>query len=446
LTELPPEAEQIVIRRVTPKTQETDLHNGARMPAELIEGIGDKATMEIQELAEQMLDRDDIQELKNTFNAALESEQNERITVDEQQQTNINEEVDTRQANDDQLQLNINNESQQRQDEDTLLQQHINEEAAARADVDQELYEEVAEEAAVRYQADNNLDIKKQDRLPDETHPLIDSTGKINPVYIPDTILGAVKYGGTFDGQGTINASSLAPELQGIKIDAIETSGYLGFYFFANATFVFSDGTQDITYDTGDKAICQGNHTPQWAKVDNTDAVGSVNGKKGAVILTKNDIGLENVLNIEQVPAEEKGQPNGVPTLNTEGKIPFSQIPDIAMHGFGVFKFYIPEEGAKAKHLILRYPKNTEAPDMFIDRDPDSPNRGHLIWNTEAAGEIDLGDVATPLVEIEAKIANLSWHTLTRAEFTALKESNGGKAPAGRYIITDGAIDEEEAL
>jgi hypothetical protein len=47
--ELPPEAEQVVIKRNTPKTQEIDLHNGARLTAELIEKLGDKLTMISQE-------------------------------------------------------------------------------------------------------------------------------------------------------------------------------------------------------------------------------------------------------------------------------------------------------------------------------------------------------------------------------------------------------------
>jgi hypothetical protein len=482
LIELPPEAEQLVIRRVTPKTQETDLHNGARLPAQLIEGIGDKATMEIQELAEQMLTKDDEQEIRQALNDALETEKDERVAADLQLQANITEEAALRENRDEQLQLAINNEAQERHNQDALLQQHITNEAAARIQADQSLHNEVVAEEAARRQADEILDIKKQDRLPDEIHPLIDSTGKINPVYIPDTILGAVKYGGTFNGQGTINASGLAPELQGVIIDNINTANYLGFYFIANNTYTFSDGTIDITYETGDKAICQGNHTPKWAKVDNTDDVSSVNGKKGAVVLTKGDIGLENVLNIEQVPASEKAQPNGIPTLDEEGKIPFAQIPEIALQGFGVFKFYIPQSGPKAKHLILRYPAGIEPPNMYIDRDPDSQTRGHLIWDTGEAGELDLGDVATPLVDIEAKIGDLTQleteekgnlvgainkvnetagvvqtvdaiapedqnvqlrHTLTRAGFEALKAEHSGKAPAGRYIITDEGIDEE---
>ena len=68
---IPPEAKQIVIRRVTPKTQEVDLHNGARLPAELIETIGDKATMQVQEITEQTISVDDKNEMQRTTNEAI---------------------------------------------------------------------------------------------------------------------------------------------------------------------------------------------------------------------------------------------------------------------------------------------------------------------------------------------------------------------------------------
>ena len=73
LIPIPPEAEQIVVRRTTPITQEIDLHNGARLPAELIETIGDKATMEIQEIAEQTITRDRENEIRKALNEALEN-------------------------------------------------------------------------------------------------------------------------------------------------------------------------------------------------------------------------------------------------------------------------------------------------------------------------------------------------------------------------------------
>jgi hypothetical protein len=141
-----------VIRRETPKTQETDLHNGARLPAELIEGIGDKATMEIQELAEQMLTEDHDQELRQKLNAALENDDNQIEHI----------------------------------------QQLIEEEAAAREEADQALHGEVAEEAEARAEADESLNQQKLDQKPDGTHPLIDETGKLGPEYIPDIIGGKV--------------------------------------------------------------------------------------------------------------------------------------------------------------------------------------------------------------------------------------------------------------
>ena len=68
---IPPEAEQLVIRRITPRTQEIDLHNGARLPAELIEGMSDKATMQIQEISEQTITRDNTNEILQMMNDAI---------------------------------------------------------------------------------------------------------------------------------------------------------------------------------------------------------------------------------------------------------------------------------------------------------------------------------------------------------------------------------------
>jgi len=60
-----------VIRRITPKTQEIDLHNGARLPAELIEGMSDKTTLEIQEIAEQTITRDDLNAMFQMINTTI---------------------------------------------------------------------------------------------------------------------------------------------------------------------------------------------------------------------------------------------------------------------------------------------------------------------------------------------------------------------------------------
>lgn len=55
--------------------------------------------------------------------------------------------------------------------------------------------------------------------------------------------------------------------------------------------------------------------------------VTSVNNRKGAVTLTKTDVGLGNVTNDAQVKASEKGKAGGVATLDSGGKVPSSQLP-----------------------------------------------------------------------------------------------------------------------
>jgi len=71
-TMIPPEAEQLIIRRVTPRTQEIDLHNGARLTAELIERSADKLTMILQEITEQKTAKDDDNEVRQHLNMTLE--------------------------------------------------------------------------------------------------------------------------------------------------------------------------------------------------------------------------------------------------------------------------------------------------------------------------------------------------------------------------------------
>jgi len=69
---LPPEAEQFLIRRVTPRTQEIDLHNGARLTAELIEKMGDKLTLALQEITDQSIERDENNDIWQQASKALD--------------------------------------------------------------------------------------------------------------------------------------------------------------------------------------------------------------------------------------------------------------------------------------------------------------------------------------------------------------------------------------
>jgi len=114
-------------------------------------------------------------------------------------------------------------------------------------------------------------------------------TGKIDYAFIPDSILGQVKWGGTFDVNGLITSPVAA--LNGLNINTLSATDYSGYYFIAQADITVSG----IELKVGDWLISNG--AAGWAKVDNTDAVTSVNGRIGAVTLTKSDVGLSNVDN-----------------------------------------------------------------------------------------------------------------------------------------------------
>lgn len=127
----------------------------------------------------------------------------------------------------------------------------------------------------------------KQDAKPDgRTNLIARDTGKLDLKYMPSTVLGGITNGGTFDERGIIKASSYAPELDGKNIYNVQFSAYPSYYFI----FAGPNPAPFFGYDfaVGDWAISLGNG---WAKLNATDAVTSVNGQMGQVILNPDDIG-----------------------------------------------------------------------------------------------------------------------------------------------------------
>jgi hypothetical protein len=57
------------------------------------------------------------------------------------------------------------------------------------------------------------------------------------------------------------------------------------------------------------------------------NAVTSVAGRTGAVVLTKSDVGLNNVTNEAQIPMSQKATANGVCPLGTDTKVPSAYLP-----------------------------------------------------------------------------------------------------------------------
>jgi len=101
----------------------------------------------------------------------------------------------------------------------------------------------------------------------------LDGGGTVPVSQLPAAVLGALSY------QGTWNASTNTPTLT----SSVGTKGY--YYVVSVAGSTNLNGITD--WQVGDWAVYNGSI---WQKIDNTDAVTSVNGYTGTVVLTNTDI------------------------------------------------------------------------------------------------------------------------------------------------------------
>jgi len=101
----------------------------------------------------------------------------------------------------------------------------------------------------------------------------LDGSGTVPISQLPSAVLGALSY------QGTWNASTNTPTLT----SSVGTKGY--YYVVSVAGSTNLNGVTD--WQVGDWAVFNGS---VWQKVDNTDAVTSVNGYTGTVVLGYGDI------------------------------------------------------------------------------------------------------------------------------------------------------------
>jgi hypothetical protein len=107
----------------------------------------------------------------------------------------------------------------------------------------------------------------------------LDNSAKIPITQIPDSIVGASQY------QGTWNAATNTPTIPTAAL------GNKGWYYSVSVA-----GTTNIngisSWAVGDEIISNGT---VWEKIANVSAVNSVNGKTGVVVINKADVGLSNV-------------------------------------------------------------------------------------------------------------------------------------------------------
>ena len=155
----------------------------------------------------------------------------------------------------------------------------------------------------------------------------LDASTKIPLAQIPDSVVGASQY------QGTWNATTNVPAIPAAAI------GNKGWYYSVAVA-----GTTNIngisSWAVGDEIISNGS---VWQKIVNVSAVNSVNGYTGTVVLGKGDIGLGNVDNtsdaakpvsaatVTQLNLKEdksnKNVANGYAGLDATGKVPAANVP-----------------------------------------------------------------------------------------------------------------------
>lgn len=127
----------------------------------------------------------------------------------------------------------------------------------------------------------------------------LDSNSKIITSQLPDYLLGQVMYGGNASTVATTTTISPSDSLKtkenitatSISIVDSATSTAANTYGWQNMEGVYficqTSGTfAGISFETGDWIISTGT---KWEKIDNTDAVKSVNGQTGAVNITRVD-------------------------------------------------------------------------------------------------------------------------------------------------------------
>lgn len=126
----------------------------------------------------------------------------------------------------------------------------------------------------------------------------LDSNSKVPLSQLPDAILGQLIYGGTVvpstavatltanakSKLGTTSSTITLVNSAGTKTSQTGWVANEGIYYIASASGTFAG----LSFENGDWLISNG---VEWTKIDTSDAVTSVNGKTGAVVLDAEDVG-----------------------------------------------------------------------------------------------------------------------------------------------------------
>lgn len=169
--------------------------------------------------------------------------------------------------------------------------------------------------------------------------------GKVKLSQLPDSVLGQVEYKGLWD------ASTNTPNLTTVL--------GVGKYYITNTTGTFNS----VVYAVGDWIVSNG---VTWDKVDNTDAVSSVNGSTGNVVITKSDLGLGNVDNTSDL-----GKPLSTATTNALGN---KADKATTLSGYGITDAISSNTQQTANYVLIAPNGSNGAPTFRLLLESDLPN------------------------------------------------------------------------
>jgi len=154
---------------------------------------------------------------------------------------------------------------------------------------------------------DNTPKISTEEKGSANGVAMLDINGKVVYNQLPESILGSVNY------RGVWNANTNSPSIP------TAISGNKGWYYVVQVA-----GSTNIngvsSWAVGDWIISDGS---SWSKITTTQSVSSVSGKTGAVTLTKSDVGLNNVQNVDQTNANNL----------TSGTVDIARLPAMGASG-----------------------------------------------------------------------------------------------------------------
>ena len=226
----------------------------------------------------------------------------------------------------------------------------------------------------------------------------LDGSGTVPISQLPSAVLGALSY------QGTWNASTNTPTLT----SSVGTKGY---YYVVNVAG--STNLNGITdWQVGDWAVYNGS---AWQKIDNTDAVTSVNGYTGTVVLNATDVGAVPYTGATTAVDLNAKTLTNVSRLGVNS----TAVPDILLRAYG-------DNNSTSRISIRGYSSDANSSSMRVAKfrgtfaAPQAPQSGDSLGKFELAGYGTTSSSGYPQASIEG-VATENWGATARGTKALIK-------------------------